>query len=199
MIPDKKYEEIERFANSEMTEKERNLFEQEIAQNDELAQVVALYQDMPEQLHNIKADLDFNRKLQTARNNYVGNSSKSTSWKWLIIGLVSAVIIGGLVWKQFFTTAESIDVEETIEQQQSLPEGVPIASLWKNTEMPPAYITRSGETVEADIKTYQDAHLLYSQKNYAKALAKLNTISETSIIHGEVLLLKGVIQYELSL
>ena len=101
MIPDKKYEEIERYTNSEMNEMEQRSFEQEITESDELAQVVALYKDMPNQLSNIKADLDFNQKLQSARNNYSNTSNKSTSWKWFAVGLIISVAICGLIWKQF--------------------------------------------------------------------------------------------------
>jgi len=64
--------------------------------------------------------------------------------------------------------------------------------------MPPAYITRSGQGVEADIETYQNAHRLYAQKNYTEALTGLEAITASSNVYAEMLLLKGVIQYELN-
>jgi tetratricopeptide (TPR) repeat protein len=197
MIPDKKYNDIERYTSSEMTDVERNSFEQEIRQNDELAQVVHLYKDIPNSLNNIQGDLDFNQKLQTVRNNYSQTPNQSSSWRWIVIGIIT-IIATGLIWKQFFSVnTEKSDIEKVQEEKQTLPEGVPIASLWENTEMPPAYITRGGKTVEIDIKAYQDAHQLYSEKNYTDALTTLETITEQSNIYGEMLLLKGVCLFEL--
>ena len=92
MIPDKKYEEMERYVNSEMTNDQRVSFEKEMEQNNELEKVVALYKDIPNRLNNIEADLDFNQKLQNARNNYSQTSNKSTSWKWIFISIISIVI-----------------------------------------------------------------------------------------------------------
>ena len=192
MIPDKKYEEMERYVNSEMTNDQRVSFEKEMEQNNELEKVVALYKDIPNRLNNIEADLDFNQKLQNARNNYSQTSNKSTSWKWIFISIISIVIIG-FVWKQLSNNTE----KEEIQEQQNLPENVPIASLWEDTDMPPAYISRGGEGVDIDIKIYQDAHQLYAQDKFVEALTTLETIDATSKISGETLLLKGVCQYEI--
>lgn len=199
MIPDKKFEEIERFLNSEMTEGEQTGFEKEIAQDRELAKTVALYKDLPNHLNNIQGDLDFNTKLQSTRDNYSQTSSNPTSWKWLVIGIFT-IVVTGLIWKQFFSTDidTSTNTEEVKEKKQTLPEGVPIASLWNDTEIPPAYITRNGAAVEADVETYQNAHQLYSKKEYIEALDLLGTITDKSNIYAETLLLKGVIQYELN-
>mgnify|MGYP000238771674 CR=1 FL=1 len=88
----KKFEEIERFLNSEMTEGEQTGFEKEIAQDRELAKTVALYKDLPNHLNNIQGDLDFNTKLQSTRDNYSQTSSNPTSWKWLVIGIFTIVV-----------------------------------------------------------------------------------------------------------
>ena len=192
MIPDKKYEEMERYVNSEMTNDQRVSFEKEMEQNNELEKVVALYKDIPNRLNNIEADLDFNQKLQNARNNYSQTSNKSTSWKWIFISIISIVVIG-FVWKQLSNNTE----KEEIQEQQNLPENVPIASLWEDTDMPPAYISRGGEGVDIDIKIYQDAHQLYAQDKFVEALTTLETIDATSKISGETLLLKGVCLFEL--
>ena len=197
MLPDKKYEDMERYINLEMTDEERTSFELEIASSETLARAVALYKDIPNQLQNITADLDFNQKLQNARANFNTPTTKQSSKTiWWMVGVI---MIAGLAYFSYRMFNVSNNTETPTQEQEELilPEGVPIASLWDNTDKPTSLITRSGETLGEAEQKYEKAFEAYDKKDYQAAIDILVEIPLRTNITDKALLLKGVSEYEL--
>lgn len=202
MLPDKKYEEMERYINLEMTDEERTTFELEIATSDELAKAVALYKDIPNQLQQISADLDFNQKLQEARGNFNTSTTSKTNPMLWILGIILVAAISYFGYQQMKPAAPVDDEQEQGEEETpeefKIPEGVPIAGyLWDNqTDKPSSLITRSGETINDDEQKYEDAFVKYTDKDYLGAIELLSTVQEDSEVYKEALILKGTSQFD---
>ncbi len=204
MLPDKKYEEMERYINLEMTDEERTTFDLEIAASEELAKAVALYKDIPNQLQQISADLDFNKKLQAARGNFKtpATPKSKTNPLWWALGIALVAIIGYFGYQQMKPAVpvddEQEQREENAPEEFKIPEGVPIAGyLWDNqTDKPSSLITRSGEVINDDEQQYEDAFVKYTNKDYLGAIELLNTVQEDSEVYKEALILKGTSQFD---
>lgn len=201
MLPNKKYEDMERYINLEMTDEERTTFELEIAESDELAKAVALYKDIPNQLQQISDDLDFNKKLQAARSKFkTPTHSKTNPFLWAL-GIILVATVGYLGYQQIKPTVpidDGQEQEEKTPEEFKIPEGVPIAGyLWNNkTEKPSSLITRSGDIISDDEQKYEDAFLKYTAKDYESTINLLNTITDDSEVYKEALVLKGTSQFD---
>lgn len=186
MIPNKEYENIERFLNEEMSPDEIVIFQKKLAEDKQLASTLALYQDVPKHLEDIQGNLNFNAELTAAAQKYKTKNNKKTPSKrntFIIVAIIIALLLGVFGWQKL------------TKEKQQIPADVPMASLWENTVKPTANIQRSGAQ-DLDISKYQNAYNLYDLGDYPQALATLDSIQSDSDIYSETLLLKGVVQYE---
>ncbi len=188
MLPNKKYENIERFLNKEMSPSEQVEFQQELDKDKGLAKGLALYQDLPKHLEGAQGSLAFNEELKIAERKYKEQKATKTGSKrnfFVIAAIILALLLSIFAWQQFSNNNKSTEI----------PADIPIASLWEGTAQPSANIQRSG-VKEEDIAKYQNAYKLYDLGNYTEALTTLGSIASESDIYSETLLLKGVIEYQ---
>jgi len=148
-MTDVNYENIERYLSGNMTEKEREHFETELDENEELAQELHFYEyvnhSISECLYQRRVDergpFHFNRT-------YAPKQSDMSIIKWAILGIIAVLFSGMLIWSpwQKSKLGDMGDIK-----MSSIHAGTPVSSK------------------------YTDIIQLFNQNKYEEALPLLNS------------------------
>lgn len=190
MLEDNQYQNIERYLSNEMTERELGSFEQALKSNPKLAQTLAIYKDMPNQLEGIQGNLDFNHKLaqvaQTYRKSDESIKPKFSPNRWIWIALL-AILMSVFIWWKYY----DVPVEEP------LPSDIPIAALWENTTMPSHSTLRNDDSISQEEQWLEQAFISFETKEYQATITQTDSLSENYNLYPKAQLLQGICYFEL--
>lgn len=185
MISKDKYNDLERYANQEMTENEHKAFEEEFANNKELRDYLKVYQEAPTLLQHMKKDKVFEQQLQAAKMEYeTPKKSKSPNYIWIIGGII-LITVGLLIWKMS---------SKTVDQEEVPPELI-FAEAFNETEQPILEFQRNAQTETTDRQLYKRAFGDFENSNFEASINTLDSISVGVEEYASALELKGYMQY----
>ena len=189
MLEEKIYQQIDQYVNNELANEELHAFEQLMSNEKDVADAVKLYKDIPNQLQDLEADLDFNEKLSAARLRHQSTNTQSrNNWLKPLITIIIIGVIAFFIWMQLFQSSTKVN-------EPVFDENTPIA-MWEATEMPSGNFIRGGAS-DIDQDIYKTAYANFQSEHFTSALETLGQLEATSSIYTDKLLLQGVCEYEL--
>jgi hypothetical protein len=146
---EKKHEKIQMYLDDSMSAADRTAFEQDMQQDQELAEEVAINRDMQEMLGNSDENqlLENLKRISDDENFRV--KKRNNNWKYWLLLLPIVLILGGLWYGSRDMTTSEVEQQDIVvpqEEVQNLPEP-------KTTEKNQAIQPEPTEKVIAPIKT----------------------------------------------
>lgn len=186
MIKEEQYNRLERYINQEMNNEEATAFKLEMKEDQQLAEIQKVYNEIPDLLENVSQDRSFRQKVQMVKGDYIkDNQPRKFNFRWIAI-LIGIIGISFLVWKFAFQnkTINPIPVEEQI------------YAYLENSEKPTNEIQRNTTNLDESEEQYASAFQLYENKDYNGAILILNKIQAQNKAYINALELKGFSHYQ---